>query len=183
MTSDLTNPLDVAALLRAVHDALDIPLSHWDDKSRRGHYNLLIERAGVARIVLSGVLDDVLSGVLDDGHGMGAAIDYLNERVAETPVTYRLYVPEPVGPSGTEVLVARFRAPDGQEFVYTGERTGGGVALYAEARVDLPTRHQATAGQLLAEFGELTAVEATPVPAGAGAAGSDGAGAQSGGGR
>lgn len=79
-------PPDVTALLTAVRDALDIPISHWDDKDERAHHRILSDRASVARIALD--------GILRQGHDSPATTAWLIQRVAMSPITYRLYEPE-----------------------------------------------------------------------------------------
>ncbi|MFI0769642.1 hypothetical protein ACH4TQ_32840 [Streptomyces sp. NPDC021218] len=70
----------VTALLRAVHDALDLPLPGLTDEDEREHRALLINRAADARIVLA--------GVLERGLRMETASTFLRGRTATLPVTY-----------------------------------------------------------------------------------------------
>ncbi|QKV95333.1 hypothetical protein HUT19_29370 [Streptomyces sp. NA02950] len=71
---------DVAALLRAVHDALDLPLPGLTDQDEREHYRLLIDRAAGARVVLA--------CVLERNHALGSSAAYLRGRTETAPVTY-----------------------------------------------------------------------------------------------
>lgn len=70
---------DVRDLLAAILEALDLPHPATIGGSE-AHDQLLVTRAGHARIALR--------SVLDDGGGMGPAWDaqYLRERLAEHPV-------------------------------------------------------------------------------------------------
>ncbi|GLV72125.1 hypothetical protein ACH4VS_06710 [Streptomyces hygroscopicus] len=70
----------VMALLRAVHDALDLPLPGLTDQDEREHYYLLTDRAAAARVVLA--------GVLDRGFAFESAAAYLRDRTDGAPVTY-----------------------------------------------------------------------------------------------
>ncbi|TKA11769.1 hypothetical protein [Actinacidiphila oryziradicis] len=81
--SDLTP--DVIALLAAVVEALDLPLSHWDDKDEAAHHKLLTDRAGRACIILD--------GVLDKGHDIADSAAHLARWTSESPVTYTVWVP------------------------------------------------------------------------------------------
>lgn len=70
-------PDPVVALLRAVHDALDIPLPGLTDEDERAYAKLLDRRTAEARIILA--------CVLNAGHGAGGATASLRAR---HPVTY-----------------------------------------------------------------------------------------------
>ncbi|MEU5272783.1 hypothetical protein AB0G77_30485 [Streptomyces hygroscopicus] len=70
----------VMALLRAVHDALDLPLPGLADQDEREHYYLLTDRAAAARVVLA--------GVLERDHAVESAAAYLRDRTDGAPVTY-----------------------------------------------------------------------------------------------
>ncbi|MDP9608858.1 hypothetical protein [Streptomyces demainii] len=70
----------VMALLRAVHDALDLPLPGLADQDEREHYHLLTDRAAVARVVLA--------GVLERDYAFESAAAYLRGRTKGAPVTY-----------------------------------------------------------------------------------------------
>ncbi|MFF5675282.1 hypothetical protein ACFY8S_35125 [Streptomyces hygroscopicus] len=70
----------VMALLRAVHDALDLPLPGLADEDEREHYHLLTDRTACARVVLA--------GVLDRGFAFESAAAYLRGRTDGAPVTY-----------------------------------------------------------------------------------------------
>ncbi|GAA1288185.1 hypothetical protein [Streptomyces javensis] len=70
----------VMALLRAVHDALDLPLPGLADQDERDYHRLLTDRAAVARIVLA--------GVLEHDHALESATAYLRGRTDTAPVTY-----------------------------------------------------------------------------------------------
>ncbi|MBW8088588.1 hypothetical protein IGW14_11240 [Streptomyces hygroscopicus subsp. hygroscopicus] len=70
----------VMALLRAVHDALDLPLPGLSDQDEREHYYLLTDRAAAARVVLA--------GVLERDHAFESAAAYLRGRTEGAPVTY-----------------------------------------------------------------------------------------------
>ena len=70
----------VLVLLRAVHDALDLPLpdiTEWDEQT---HARLLTSRAADAR--------RALAGVLEQGHGMEMTARLLGRWTADQPVTY-----------------------------------------------------------------------------------------------
>ncbi|MFI1203814.1 hypothetical protein ACH4VR_31010 [Streptomyces sp. NPDC020883] len=73
-------PDAVAALLRAVHEALDIPLPDVTDADERAYATLLQGRSISARVILA--------GVLQDGHNVGRAAESLRLWTAERPVTY-----------------------------------------------------------------------------------------------
>lgn len=73
-------PCDVADLLAAVVEALDIPLPSFADADERAHHRLLADRAG--RTVIA------LRGVLDNGHDLDTSAQWLRTRTAEEPVTY-----------------------------------------------------------------------------------------------
>jgi hypothetical protein len=79
-------PGDVAVLLAALRDALDVPQPHWDADSERAHHYILTGRARVAQIALD--------GILGDGHDLAASAAWLAGRTADMPVTYRVWVPE-----------------------------------------------------------------------------------------
>ncbi|WP_030169339.1 hypothetical protein [Streptomyces sp. NRRL S-813] len=68
------------ALLRAVHDALDIPLPGLTDADEREHAALLAQRAREARIALA--------CVLVDGHDIARAAELLRAWTERLPVTY-----------------------------------------------------------------------------------------------
>ncbi|MFF8989557.1 hypothetical protein ACF09H_06260 [Streptomyces sp. NPDC014983] len=73
-------PEPVVALLRAVYDALDLPLPGLTDADERAYHVLMHDRASLARVVLS--------GVLVNGHNLGPAAAMLNQWTAGAPVTY-----------------------------------------------------------------------------------------------
>ncbi|POX54857.1 hypothetical protein [Streptomyces sp. Ru72] len=73
-------PEPVAALLRAVHDALDIPLPGLTDADERAYTTLLARRVMEARVTLA--------CILQDGHEVGWAAASLREQVKRGPVTY-----------------------------------------------------------------------------------------------
>ncbi|WP_059048291.1 hypothetical protein [Streptomyces acidiscabies] len=73
-------PEPVGALLRAVHDTLDIPLPGLTDADERAHAKLLQQRSGRAQVILA--------CVLDDGHDFGRAAETLRSWTADMPVTY-----------------------------------------------------------------------------------------------
>ncbi|MET8974355.1 hypothetical protein ABZX85_01925 [Streptomyces sp. NPDC004539] len=73
-------PEPVGALLRAVHDALDIPLPEVTDADERAHASLMRQRAADARIILA--------FVLDEGHEVANATGTLRAWTARRPVTY-----------------------------------------------------------------------------------------------
>ncbi|MBL1117131.1 hypothetical protein JK364_32810 [Streptomyces sp. 110] len=70
----------VTALLRAVHDALDLPLPDITDEAEREHRALLISRAAHARIILA--------CVLEQDHDIARAAELLDRWIADEPVTY-----------------------------------------------------------------------------------------------
>lgn len=70
----------VTALLRAVHDALDLPLPDLTGEDRREHARVLISRAADARIILA--------GVLEQDHDMASAAEMLRRWIADEQVTY-----------------------------------------------------------------------------------------------
>ncbi|MEU5302738.1 hypothetical protein ACH4YO_18630 [Streptomyces noursei] len=73
-------PEAVVALLRAVHEALDIPLPAVTKADDRAYAGLLQGRSIDARVILA--------GVLHDGHNVGRAAESLRAWAAERPVTY-----------------------------------------------------------------------------------------------
>ncbi|MFJ1672381.1 hypothetical protein ACIOK4_39505 [Streptomyces bottropensis] len=73
-------PEAVAVLLRAVHDALDIPLPGLTDADEHAYAELLQRRSCDARAVLA--------GVLDSDHDIGPAAESLRSWTAGRPVTY-----------------------------------------------------------------------------------------------
>lgn len=79
-------PEDVRQLLQAVHDALNIPMAHWDDADEHAHHRILTDRARTARITLA--------GILNDGHDLAPSVDWLTGRITDSPVTYAVWVPE-----------------------------------------------------------------------------------------
>ncbi|MFD7499958.1 hypothetical protein [Streptomyces sp. NPDC059850] len=70
----------MTALLRAVHDALDLPLPGLTEEDEQEHARLLPLRASRARIVLA--------GVLERGLRMETAAEMLSQWTAAWPVTY-----------------------------------------------------------------------------------------------
>lgn len=93
MTGDVRGPLagapaglpdDVRELLAAVRDALDIPLPGLTDADERAHSMLLRQRRIIAAVALKAVLD------VDCDPARQAA--WLRGRIAETPVTYAVWV-------------------------------------------------------------------------------------------
>ncbi|MEU6221285.1 hypothetical protein ABZ845_27825 [Streptomyces sp. NPDC047022] len=77
-------PEPVVALLRAVHDALDIPLPGLTDEDEHAYTKLLDSRAADARIILA--------CVLDAGHEAGGATASLRACTARHPVTYTPWI-------------------------------------------------------------------------------------------
>ncbi|WP_153813467.1 hypothetical protein [Streptomyces sp. SUK 48] len=77
-------PEPVVSLLRAVHDALDLPLPGLTDADERAYHVLMHDRASRARIVLA--------GVLADRHDLGPADAMLREWTAGAPVTYTPWI-------------------------------------------------------------------------------------------
>jgi hypothetical protein len=77
-------PEPVVALLRAVHDALDLPLPGLTDADERAYARLLAQRARDARVILA--------GVLDDGHEAGGAAVSLRAWMDREPVTYTPWI-------------------------------------------------------------------------------------------
>ncbi|MEU2436593.1 hypothetical protein ABZ595_10365 [Streptomyces rubradiris] len=73
-------PAPAVALLRAVRDALALPLPGLTDTDERAYHVLMHDRASQARIILE--------CVLTDGHDLGPAAERLNTWTAEAPVTY-----------------------------------------------------------------------------------------------
>ncbi|MFI5977965.1 hypothetical protein [Streptomyces sp. NPDC051452] len=73
-------PEPVVALLRAVHDALDLPLPGLTDADERAYARLLDRRVMEARVSLA--------CVLLDGHKVGGAAARLRDMVKLGPVTY-----------------------------------------------------------------------------------------------
>lgn len=90
MTNHL--PADIAALLAAVCDALDIPLPGIDDADERARTQLLVTRSARARIAVECVLA---------GHDVANNADWLRETTADTPVTYTPWVPPEQRDGGT----------------------------------------------------------------------------------
>ncbi|WP_458087044.1 hypothetical protein [Streptomyces malaysiensis] len=70
----------VTALLRAVHDALDLPLPGLTDRDEREYSLLLRRRVSDARCVLA--------GVVQQDHDMEVAARLLRRWTADEPVTY-----------------------------------------------------------------------------------------------
>ncbi|MFH9039473.1 hypothetical protein ACH4FA_08955 [Streptomyces sp. NPDC017966] len=70
----------VMELLRAVHDALDLPLPGLTDADEYAYAGLLANRARDARVILA--------GVLHDGHEPGRAAVALRGWLDRWPVTY-----------------------------------------------------------------------------------------------
>jgi hypothetical protein len=77
-------PEPVVALLRAVRDALDLPLPGLTDADERAYARLLAQRARDARVILA--------GVLDDGHEAGGAAVSLRAWMDREPVTYTPWI-------------------------------------------------------------------------------------------
>ncbi|QRX92038.1 hypothetical protein [Streptomyces noursei] len=73
-------PEAVVALLRAVQQALDIPLPDVTDGDERAYATLLQRRSVDVRVILA--------GVLHDGHKVGLAAESLRSWTAERPITY-----------------------------------------------------------------------------------------------
>ncbi|MEU6221106.1 hypothetical protein ABZ845_26895 [Streptomyces sp. NPDC047022] len=73
-------PEPVVALLRAVHDALDIPLPSLADEDERAYAKLLARRATDARVILA--------CVLRKGHEADGATASLRSWTTDQPVTY-----------------------------------------------------------------------------------------------
>ncbi|KAK1180867.1 hypothetical protein B7755_023605 [Streptomyces sp. NBS 14/10] len=90
-------PVDVTALLRAVHDALDIPDADTieDDRIRA---RLLDRRVSDARIVLASVLKYEVLGEV----GVADAARQLRGWTAERPVTYTPWADRRDGRPGTD---------------------------------------------------------------------------------
>ncbi|MGJ5898463.1 hypothetical protein ACSCBZ_41940 [Streptomyces niveiscabiei] len=76
--TSLPNP--VGALLRAVHDALDIPLPGLTDADERAYAKLLQQRSISTRVILA--------CVLENGHNVGTSAEALRASTADMPVTY-----------------------------------------------------------------------------------------------
>ncbi|MFI1849700.1 hypothetical protein [Streptomyces sp. NPDC020480] len=74
---------DVTALLRAVHDALDIPYADTTEDNRI-RARLLDQRASDTRIILASVLKYGLLSVF----GVADAVEQLRNWTADRPVTY-----------------------------------------------------------------------------------------------
>ncbi|MFY1677780.1 hypothetical protein [Streptomyces sp. WMMC905] len=77
-------PEAAVELLRAVHDALDIPLPGLTDKDEHAHTRLLETRAREARVTLA--------TVLDQGHEVGPAARTLRVWTAQCPVAYTPWI-------------------------------------------------------------------------------------------
>jgi hypothetical protein len=73
-------PESAVELLRAVYDALDVPLPGLTDEDERAYASLVARRVRDARVVLA--------CVLNDGHKAGAAAESLRAWTAQEPVTY-----------------------------------------------------------------------------------------------
>lgn len=73
-------PEPVTELLRAVHDALNLPLPGLTDEDERAYASLLANRAREARVILV--------GILHDGHEPGRAAVALRGWLDRWPVTY-----------------------------------------------------------------------------------------------
>ncbi|MEV6807329.1 hypothetical protein [Streptomyces sp. NPDC051132] len=73
-------PEAAVALLRALHDALDLPLPGLTDADERAYHLLLHDRASRARIILE--------CALVSNHDLGPATEQLRAWTAEGPVTY-----------------------------------------------------------------------------------------------
>ncbi|MFF5535567.1 hypothetical protein ACFY71_24315 [Streptomyces cinerochromogenes] len=77
-------PESAAALLRAIHDALDLPLPGLTDADERAYHLLLHDRVSQARIILE--------CVLTEGHDFGPAAERLTAWTAGEPVTYTPWI-------------------------------------------------------------------------------------------
>jgi hypothetical protein len=75
-----TLPEPVVTLLRAVRDALDIPMPGLTDADERTHAALLQRRCGDALAILD--------CVVDEGHDVAGAAETLRRWTAERLVTY-----------------------------------------------------------------------------------------------
>ncbi|MEU6007321.1 hypothetical protein [Streptomyces sp. NPDC047453] len=73
-------PEAVVALLRAVHEALDIPLPGLTDADERAYARLSEYRLRDTRVILA--------GVLDEGHEVSGAAEALRTWTEQTPVTH-----------------------------------------------------------------------------------------------
>jgi hypothetical protein len=78
-------PVDVAGLLAAIRDSLDVPLPGLDPADERAYQALLLIRADRARIIAESVLD---------GSDLPSATDNLRRWTAETPITYVPFEPD-----------------------------------------------------------------------------------------
>lgn len=70
----------VTALLRAVYDALNLPLPDITAKDEQEYRLLLAIRATDVRVILA--------GVLEQDHDIARASEHLSRWIAEAPVTY-----------------------------------------------------------------------------------------------
>ncbi|MEU2441285.1 hypothetical protein ABZ595_34635 [Streptomyces rubradiris] len=73
-------PTPAVALLRALHDALDLPLPGLTDADERAYHVLMHDRASQARVILE--------CALLDNHDLGPAAERLTAWTAGLPVTY-----------------------------------------------------------------------------------------------
>jgi len=79
-------PDAAVALLRAVVEALDIPMPGIDDKDERAHRRLLERRTTDLRIILASMLKFPDLDITKD-------VETIRARTAAAPVTYTVYVP------------------------------------------------------------------------------------------
>ncbi|MFI0736840.1 hypothetical protein ACH4PU_01845 [Streptomyces sp. NPDC021100] len=73
-------PEAAVALLRAVHDALDIPLPGLSDEDERAYHLLLQHRTSDVRVIVA--------DVLGMGHDIGHSAQTLSAWTSQEPVTY-----------------------------------------------------------------------------------------------
>lgn len=78
-----TLPPDIAALLAAIREALDVPRAVLTDADEQARADLLHQRANSARIALN--------SILDRGAELDGVTERLTERTADSPVEYTVW--------------------------------------------------------------------------------------------
>lgn len=88
--SQSTRPLspEVAALLAAIRDALDVPLPGVGDADERQHRSLLERRAHAVFTAMSALVRE------GTGDGLAFETQYIRSRTAGLPVTYAVWPSE-----------------------------------------------------------------------------------------
>ncbi|MEU3073914.1 hypothetical protein [Streptomyces laurentii] len=87
MSERVTLPADVAELLSAIVEALDLPIPSIDPADEHARYRLLERRAQFVAIALRGVLQ------YPDYPDLESDAAWLRRHTARFPLTYTAYVP------------------------------------------------------------------------------------------